>query len=218
MKRIRDFIKRSQPSRSFLMRSEKLQLSPDDSATQSRRALFDINQVCSELTGLFRIDLTDSGVRARILQLVQSCRAFHLEYDPSSEGLPQIWKYQDIELLLLKVTGRATLVNSPSKPIHVYQDIWFAATRNFYRLGVIILHETLLKCAAQLETLEWSISDDVEKLQWRPDVKRSEEVINRTKVGICVSISNCLGDVDSHGNLMPNVPSTAPEVISCFSR
>ena len=206
---MRDFNKKSWPSYNVLVRSDKLKLSPSDPSVQSYIALFDANQVCAELTGLLRLDLTDPAVRARMLQLMESSPAFELEHEQWAERLPPIWRHRDVEPLLREALDGTTQVRTPTKPIHVYQDLWFAATTNFYRLGHVILYETVARCARQLEKLDWFITDDAEKRQWRSNLKTSGAVVHRMKADIAASVPYCLGDVDSQGNLTPNVPGVA---------
>lgn len=164
--------------------------------------------MCADLTGLLELEVVDPTDKAKILQLMQSSEALDLEYDGWSESLPQSWKFQEIQPLIRDQT-RPTLVHPSSTSIHIYQDVWFAATRNYYRMGVIILHETLLQCARRLKITDWSVKDGLEKQHDASNIASSKRIIHNLKAEIGASISYCVGELDSRGISSPNMAGKA---------
>ena len=128
-----------------------------------------------------------------------------------SDSLPQSWTYQDIEPTL-REAGSTPDSESVVSPIHVYQDIQIAVTRNFCRVAYVILHETLLELASLLGVENWSTGSDIwslEDLDQPTDVVRSAGIIYTMKAEICASIPYCLGEVDSEGTLLAETPGKA---------
>lgn len=139
---------------------------------------------------------------------MQSARTFDLGYERWSQELPIKWQYQDIEPSL-GATNQTKSMGSTSRPIHLYQDLWFASARNYYRLSLIILHIILLQGAKKLGITNWSTEISPETAQPIRDFERSMRLIHALKAEICASIPFCVGKIDSHGNLMPNMPGNA---------
>lgn len=205
---MRDLNKRCQPSDCFLSRTEQLFSSPSDPLTQHNKARLGINQLCAELTALLKLEVQDPTVKARLLDLMQSARTFDLGYERWSQELPAEWQYQDIEPWL-GATNRTSSMDSTSRPIHLYQNLWFASSRNYYRLSLIILHIILLQGAKKLGITNWSTEMSSDTAQPIHDAERSMRLIHALKAEICASIPFCVGKIDSHGNLMPNMPGNA---------
>ena len=170
-----------------------------------------INNLCAEFRKIRELGPEDLTVGSRMLELMQLSRAHEEEFDQWSDSLPQSWAYQDIELTHRRA-GSTPDSESVVSPIHVYQDIRIAVSRNFYRVAYVVLHETLIEFAGLLGVENWSMSSHIwsfDDLDQPTDVVRSASIIYTTKAEICASTPYCLGEVASQGTLLAEKPGKA---------
>jgi hypothetical protein len=163
---------------------------------QTEKNNLEINKVCQRARDLRqRLENIDLPLH-EILEMIEEMQQLDRVTESWRTG-PQ-WTYRSIHRS--DITGDRKQIESANFPefVQLHRDVWIAYEWNYHRTARILLHEQLLRCLHQLETLYPTVQDNVKK-SLAAFKRASVGVIQTLADDILATVPQSLGDIDHEG-------------------
>jgi hypothetical protein len=159
----------------------------------------EISKVCARGKELLQM-LNESGKEASSNEILGMIRELHeLDHNSTTWRAGPDWAYKTIHRSEIVHSGEASFFLPEFVQLH--RDVWIAYEWNYHRTARVILHETLLRCLEQLETMypeqQGALPVDSASLK-----EASISTIQFLADEVISTVPQMLGDIDHEGNIM----------------
>lgn len=188
----------------------------EDGTANIALGILRVAQICASITDLLPSRAKyDSSLEkehsTRLLDLLQEASDINDRFDAQYNGnVVPLSRFRDITQP--PGSHAPILPRTATHPVHVYANTTIATRWNTIRTTRIVLHQTILECAAYLSTFHALANHTPQS--WRlfqsATFEKSRRTINLMISDVVASVPYLIGEIDSQGRPLPQLAGKVP--------